>query len=204
MTSEIDQLFGSKTRVSLLTKLLLNPDKSFYTRELSRELCITYSMLYKEQKKLVALNIVQEEKRGKITLVTANKKLPYFNDLKNLIIKTAGLGDLLKNSFAELQGIKYMLVYGSIASGQESASSDIDLLIVGEANEEKILTIAGNVEKQVGREVNYILWSPSEFMQRVKSKHHLLVDIAEKPVMILRGDEDEFRRTVKEPNHKPN
>jgi len=201
MTSKIDKLFGSKTRVALLAKLVSNPDKSFFLRGLSRDLRIPYSMLYKEEKNLASLSIVQEVKQGKVTLVSINKHLPYFNELKSLLIKTAGLGDLLKETFSKLQGIQYALVYGSIASGEESGSSDVDLLIVGENSEEKILNALSPVEKDVGRELNYIFWSREEFMERVKSKHNLLVDIAEKPAIMLVGDEDEFRRTVKKQNH---
>ena len=204
MTSKIDKLFGSKTRVTLLAKLVLNPDKSFFLRELSRDLHIPYSMLYKEEKNLASLSIVQEVKQGKVTLVSINKNLPYFNELKNLITKTAGLGGLLKETFSKLHGIQYALVYGSIASGEESASSDVDLLIVGEISEEKILNAVSLAEKEVGREVNYILWSRDELMERVKSKHNLLVDIAAKPAIMLVGDEDEFRRTLKKQNHRTN
>ena len=197
MTYRMDRLFGSKTRVTLLAKLLMNPEKSFYIRELSRELDIPYSMLYKEEKNLVSLNIINEEKKGKVTLVAINKNLPYFDELKNLLIKTAGLGDLLKNALTGLMGIRYALVYGSFASGEESASSDIDVLIIGSAREEKILGAISSVEKVVGREINYILWNETEFAKRVKSRHHLLMEIASKPVIMLIGEEDEFRRTVK-------
>jgi predicted nucleotidyltransferase len=197
MTYRMDRLFGSKTRVTLLAKLLMNPEKSFYIRELSRELNIPYSMLYKEEKNLVSLNIITEEKKGKVTLVSINKNLPYFAELKNLLIKTAGLGDLLKNALSELTGIRYALVYGSFASGEESASSDIDVLIIGSDREEKTLGVIGSVEKAVGREINYILWNEAEFAKRVKSRHHLLMEIASKPVIMLVGEEDEFRRTVK-------
>jgi predicted nucleotidyltransferase len=197
MTSKIDRLFGSKTRVTLLVKLLMNSEKSFYIRELSRELNIPYGMLYKEEKNLASLNIINEENKGKVTLVTINKSLPFFAELKNLLIKTAGLGDLLKNALSELSGVRYALVYGSFASGEESASSDIDVLIVGSAKEEKILNAIGSTEKTVGREINYILWNEEEFMKRVRSRHHLLTEIASKPLMMLIGEEDEFRRTIK-------
>jgi predicted nucleotidyltransferase len=204
MISKIDQLFGSKTRVKLLTKLLLNPEKTFYMRKLSRELHVTYSMIRKEAKNLASLGIINENKQGKVTLISINKSLPYFNDLKNLIVKTSGIGDLLKDVFSKLSGIDYALVYGSMASGEESTSSDVDLLIVGQSSEEEILKIVGVIEEEVEREVNYVLWTKEDFMQRVKSKHHLLVDIAEKPVIMLVGDENEFRRTVKKPNHRTN
>jgi predicted nucleotidyltransferase len=182
----------------------MTPDKSFYIRELSRDLGIPYGMLYKEEKNLVSLGVVNEEKRGKVTLVSINKNLPYFAELKNLMIKTAGLGDLLKTALSGLEGIRYALVYGSFASGGESESSDIDLLIVGNASEEKVLNVIGQVEKEVGREINYILWSEEEFMKRVKSRHHFLMEVSSKPVIMLVGEEDELRRAVKKWSHKEN
>jgi len=193
----MDRLFGSKTRVSLLSKLLMNPDRSFYIRELSRDLKIPYSMLYKEEKNLVSLGVVNEEKRGKVTLVSVNKNLPYFAELKNLMIKTAGLGDLLRRAFSDMKEIRYALVYGSFASGDEARSSDVDLLIIGDVAEEKILNLIGRIEKEVEREINHILWSKEEFTKRIESRHHLLKDIASKPVIMLVGEENEFRRTVK-------
>jgi len=196
MTSRIDRLFGSTTRVALLSKMMMNPDRSFFIRELSRELRIPYGMLYKEEKNLVSLNILTEEKKGKVTLVTVNKKLPYFAEIRRLMTKTTGLADLMKSALSRLRGIRYALIYGSFASGEESESSDIDLLVIGDVEEEKVLNAISETEKEVEREINYILWSEKEFMKRVKSKHHLLTDIVSKPLIMLVGEEDEFRRTA--------
>lgn len=197
MTSQIDRLFGSKTRVILLSKLMMNPDRSFHIRELSKQLGIPYSMLYKEEKNLVALGIVNEEKRGKITLLSVNKKLPYLAELKGLMIKTAGIGDLTRSALSKLRGEQYALIYGSFASGEHAESSDVDVLIVGKVDEESVLKAVSQVEGKIGREINYILWSEREFTTRAKSKHHLLLDIVSKPIIMLIGDEDEFRRAVK-------
>lgn len=90
MTSKLDKLFGSKTRATLLAKLMMDSDKRFYIRELSKILGIPYGMLYREVKNLVLLGILQEEKTGKVTLISANKKLPYFAELKGIMVKTAG------------------------------------------------------------------------------------------------------------------
>lgn len=197
MTSKMDRLFGSKTRVLILSKLFMNSDKTFYLRELSRELKIPYGMLYKEEKNLVSLGVVTEEKKGKVTLVSVNKSLPFFAELKRLMVKTVGLGDLLRDAFLELEGIKYALIYGSFASGEEHELSDIDVLIVGKVAEDEVLDITEKIEKDVRREINYILWSEKEFARRVKIRHHLLRDIAGKPMIMLVGDEDGFRRAVK-------
>jgi predicted nucleotidyltransferase/predicted transcriptional regulator len=197
MTSEIDRLFGSKTRVALLSKLLMNADKSFYIRQLAKETNIPYSMLYKEEKNLASLGVVNEEKKGKVTLVSVNKKLPYFAELKSLILKTAGLASLLGNALSKLQDVRYALIYGSFASGEETESSDVDVLIVGNVAEEKILKAVSAIEERTGREINYIVWSEGEFRKRVRSKHHLLTGMARKPVIMLIGEESEFRRAAK-------
>ena len=197
MTYRIDRLFGSKTRVAMLSKILSNPDKKYYLRELANELNMPYSMLYKEKDNLAKLGIITEEKKGRINLVAVNRSLPYFAELKALIAKTAGVGGVLRASLAGLTGVKYAAVYGSFASGEESASSDVDLLIVGDAEEEEVLRAAASAEKSLGREVNYILWSEKEFNSKVKSGHHLITDIEAKPVIMVAGDEREFRRAAK-------
>ena len=196
MTSKIDKLFGSKTRVTLLSKLLMNPHERFYIRELSKSLKIPYGMLYREVKNLALLEVITEEKRGKITLLSVNTSLPYYAELRDLMIKTAGLGDFLRAALSEFEGMRYALIYGSLASGEVTERSDIDLLVVGGLDEEELLRTMSRVEKDVGREVNYILWSEEEFLRRGREGHHLLADMAEKPLMMLVGEEDEFRRAV--------
>ena len=196
MISKIDTLFGSKTRVTLLSKLMMNPDKQFYLRELSRDLKIPYSMLYKEEKTLVSLGILSEEKRGNVTFVYVNKKVPYFTELKSLITKTVGLGDVVKTALLGLKGIRFALIFGSFARGEESVSSDVDLLIIGNLDEEKILKAVSQAEVEVAREINYILWSEQEFKKRIRSRNHLLVEIASNPIIIIIGEENDFRRAV--------
>ncbi len=153
-------------------------------------------MLYREVKNLVSLGIITEEKKGKITLLSVNMDLPYFAELRGLMIKTAGLGDSMRDALSGFVGIRYALIYGSLASGEETDRSDVDFLVVGEVDGEDLLRAMSGVEKDVGREVNYILWSEDEFMERVREGHHLLADISRKPVLMLVGDEDEFRRII--------
>ncbi|MFQ5712237.1 MAG: nucleotidyltransferase domain-containing protein, partial [Candidatus Geothermarchaeales archaeon] len=178
----------------MLSKLMMNSERQFYIRELSRGLNIPYGVLYREVKNLVSLGILMEEKRGKVTLISANKKLPYFAELKGMMMKTAGLGDLMRDALSDLRGIRYALIYGSFASGEEAESSDVDLLVVGDLSEEDVLSALSRAEKDVGREINYILWSEEEFSKRVRRRHHLLVEIARSPIIMLIGDEHEFRR----------
>ena len=96
-----------------------------------------------------------------------------------------------------LKEIKYALVYGLFAGGDQTESSDIDLLIVGGVEEENVLKAISQIEKKVDRDINYILWNNNEFAKRAKSRYHLLTDVSKKPIIMVTGDQEEFRRALK-------
>ena len=197
MISQVDKLFGSRTRVLILSKLVMNPNHSFYIRQLSTQLGVTFSVVYKELENLKALGLVTEQRKGKLRLFTINKQSVIYDELRKLLVKTTALGQQLQASLPELETAKYALIYGSIARGEELETSDVDLLIIGDIAEEKLIAGIRKVEEGIGREINYILWSETEFEKRAKTKHHLLTEIADNPIIGLVGDVDEFRRAVK-------
>lgn len=188
-------LFGSKTRTKLLTKLMMEPERQFYIREISRETQIPYGMVYKELDNLKQLGIIKSQKKGKITLLQVNKETPYYKDLRNLIMKTTGISNIIQNHLKH-PDIEYLLVFGSIASGEDTPESDIDLMIIGDIPETKLIEEAKEIEKNIGRELNYILWTREEFEKKIKEKNHLLIDVADKPIIMLKGSEDEFRGSI--------
>ena len=190
-------LFGSKTRTHLITRLMMEPDKQYYIRELSRETQTPYSMVYKEIENLKQLGLIKSEKKGKITLLWVNKKLPYYKDLRNLIMKTTGISYIIQEQLRKLSNIDYLLIFGSTASGEDTPESDIDLMIIGDIPEIEIIKAVSETEKNVERELNYILWTRDEFEKKIKEKNHILIDVAENPIIMLRGTADEFRGSIK-------
>ncbi|MBN2334564.1 nucleotidyltransferase domain-containing protein [Candidatus Bathyarchaeota archaeon] len=198
----MDKLFGSKTRVRVITELVMNPMRAFYIRELSRELGIPYGMVYREIGNLAELGIITLEKRGKITVIHVNMGLPYLSDLRNMVLKTTGVSHMILEKISSKDGILFMLVFGSMASGEYAEGSDIDLMVIGNLDEELLLSAAKRIEEDTGRDVNYMLWGEDEFREKAKAGHHLLLDIVEKPLIMLVGSEDEFRGAVKAAGHK--
>jgi predicted nucleotidyltransferase len=190
-------LFGSKTRTKLITRLMMKPDKQYYIRELSRETQTPYSMVYKEIENLKQLGLIKSEKKGKITLLWVNKELPYYKDLRSLIMKTTGISYTIQEQLRKLSKIDYLLIFGSTASGVDTPESDIDLMIIGDIPELELIEAVNETEKNVERELNYILWTRDEFEKKIKEKNHLLIDVAENPIIMLRGSEDEFRGPIK-------
>jgi predicted nucleotidyltransferase len=192
----LEKLFTSKTRIKLLELLLFNPQKEFHIRQISRMIGISAPYIAKELKNLKEINLIIEFRKGNLKLFKINKKAPIFEEIKRIFLKTESFGEILIKNLKNLD-VKYALIYGSFASGKESEKSDIDLLIIGEVNEEKILEVIRSLELKTGREVNYILWNSKEFEEKIREKHHLLIDIIKKPFIMLIGDKNEFRKIVK-------
>jgi len=157
---------------------------------------ISAPYIAKELKNLKEINLIIEFRKGNLKLFKINKKAPIFEEIKRIFLKTESFGEILIKNLKNLD-IKYALIYGSFASGKESEKSDIDLLIIGDVNEEKVLEVIRSLELKTGREVNYILWNSKEFEEKIRKKHHLLIDIIKKPFIMLIGDKNEFRKIVK-------
>lgn len=192
----IERLITSRTRIKLLKLFFLNREKEFYLREIAKLTEENLNSIRRELDNLLKAGIIKERKRGNQKLYKVNKDSPIHEELRKLILKTVGIGDTLKKSLSKLGDIKYSLIYGSFAAGEEIEESDIDLLIVGNLDEEKVIRVIRKLESELTREISYILWNKKEFEKRVKEKSHILLDIVEKPFIMIVGDEAEFRKAV--------
>lgn len=192
----LERLFTSKTRVRVL-ELLLFSDVPLHLREIARRVNITPTYVSKELQNLEVLNLVRKSEKGTLYLYEINRSSPIYEELKGIFLKTESLGDYLKE---ELKGrnIRYALIYGSFAKGEEKETSDIDLLMIGDVKEEELISVITRIEEGIKREISYVLWKEEEFLKRARDGHHLLKDIIENPVIGVIGDVDEFRRIVEE------
>ena len=190
----LEKLFTSKTRIRILELLIFNPDREFHLREISRKIKITPIYVKRELQNLKELGLILESRKGNLSLFRINRNSSIFPELKNIFIKTEYFGELIKKSLKKLK-IDFAFIFGSYAKGIESKDSDIDLFVVGDVKEDELLNIIQKIENKTGREINYVLWKKSLFMKRAK-KHHLLNEIAENPVIMLVGDEDELRKII--------
>lgn len=192
----LEKLFTSKARVKILELLLFDPASEFHIREVARRTGVSATYVRKELDQLCKINLVTETSLGNLKVYRINRDSPIVEDIKRIFLKTDSLGGLLSKELAEFGRIDYALVYGSFAGGEENANSDIDLLLIGHVDEEKLISLIGSIEKKTGREINYILWTPAELNQRIQEHHNLLRDIISKPFIMLIGDANEFRRSV--------
>lgn len=192
----LERLFTSKTRVKILAEMLLNPGREYHIRELSRITGISPIYVQKELKNLQSLGLLVSRKQGNMILYALDKHSVISDDLKRMFLKTEGVGtEILRG--VDKSEIKYALIYGSFAKGAETASSDIDLLVIGDIDEDVLLESVSKAERKIGREINYLLWTPREFVQKARQKIPLLLEILKTDVVMIVGEQREFKRFIK-------
>ncbi|MDD5079019.1 MAG: nucleotidyltransferase domain-containing protein [Candidatus Omnitrophica bacterium] len=187
---DISNIFKSKTRKALFKLYFTNPEGEYYLRELERFLGLPVSMIRKELIRLEAEGVFLTRKRGNHAYYSINKSYSLFSELKSIVFKTVGVDGALKQSLSKIKGIELAFIYGSFAKQSENAASDIDLFIMGNIDENKLIREIKKAEGSLKREVNYTLYTTDEFRKKKAKKDSFILDLMEKPKVFLIGDKN--------------
>ena len=190
-------LFG-KTRQAVLALLYGRANSSFYTKQILDAVKTGRGTVQRELKNLTAAGIITREVEGRQVYYQANDRCPIFNELKSIVRKTFGVADIIRQSLATVADkIQVAFIFGSIASGNEDITSDIDIMVVGAISFGEVVSLLSSAEEKLGREVNTVVYPVSEFKRKVRDDHHFVKTVLEGEKIFLIGDEGELARLVK-------
>jgi predicted nucleotidyltransferase len=181
------QISKSRLRQKLLSYFFSNPEANFYVREASSILKEDAGNLSKELIRLEKDGIFISNIRGKQKYFSLNKEYPLFNELKAVVSKTIGIEGSLREIVHADSGIKIAFIYGSFVQNKETSSSDVDLFIIGKPDENKLMERIEALEENLGREINYTVYSERDFANKVKSKSSFILNIIKRPNIFLKG-----------------
>jgi predicted nucleotidyltransferase len=188
----IEVLFGSYRRL-ILGQLLLRPDESFHVREIARITGVPAGSLHRELKLLTNAGILLRTVVGNQVHYQADRSCPIYEELASILRKTVGLASVLRDLLAPLQSkITIALVFGSMAQGKTSASSDIDLLVIGTASFAAVVEVCHVGTKQLGREVNPVVMSRAAVQLKLREHNRFISRILKEPKIFVIGDAGEF------------
>jgi predicted nucleotidyltransferase/DNA-binding transcriptional ArsR family regulator len=183
-----DLLFGSYRR-DVLGLLLLHPGESYHVREIARITGKPANTLYRELGTLARSGLLIRRAQGNQVHYEANTANPIYEELRGILKKTTGVVDVFRFALEPLaKRIKLALIYGSVASGKESAWSDIDLLLVGDVKFEEVVNVLGPAEDALRREDNRHVYGEREFAEKGRRKELFLARVLEGPKLMLSGD----------------
>lgn len=186
-------IFGrSKIRKELMGLYFSHPEKRYYIRQLAR---ITGSPAAYARKALLKLQeegLLKSEFQGKERYFYLNKEYPLYEEIKKIVSKTMGAEGLLRKTLQKITGIESAFIFGSFAQGKEDAQSDIDLMVLGHPEEDEIVLAVSKLEKALDREINYHIYSRTEFGKKVQGKESFVHSIMRHPKIFIIGHEKEL------------
>ena len=185
----------SKTRQKILKLLFANEEKSFYLSEIARIAGTSAGNAQREMNRLRKEGVVKSEKRGNLRYFELDKKNPAFSDIENIVKKTIGVGAELSEIFGKLKRVDFAFIFGSYAKDELRSGSDIDVVVIGDPDEEELNKKISLAEKSIGREINYHLYAFSEFKKKIKGDS-FLKNIVRKYIL-LSGNKNELKKLLR-------
>ena len=181
----------SKVQQRVLALIFGHSDRSFYTSEIVRRVGSGVGAVQRELFRLQRSGLVSVERIGNQKHYRANEASPVFQDLRGLVEKTVGLIEPLRKSFEPYNNaIKTAFVYGSVARGTDTASSDIDVLVIGDdLNYSDLYAAAQQAEDKLRRRVQPLFMTAEDWHRRASDEGSVMNKISLSPKIFIVGSD---------------
>lgn len=189
----LSEILSSKARAEFFRILFGIDSKEYHLREIQRRAGLAIGTIRQEAKKLEKIGLIRKRQDGNRTYFKADRTHPLYLTIHDLVLKTSGLRDIFQKSLS-IHPIKFAFVFGSLASGNEAADSDIDLFVLGDIGLRAICKLIKEPGRQINREINPHIMSVEEFTKRKIEKEHFITTILESPRLMIIGNEDDFAK----------
>ena len=190
-SSLADALFSS-TQQRVLSLLFGQPERSFFVTEIMSLVESGRGAVQRELGRLAKSGLVTVTRIGNQKHYQASHDSPLFEELCSIIKKTVGLQEPIRATLKPLESrISLALIYGSIAKHSDTATSDIDLLLVSDQlTLEEVYVALAPAERLLDRRVATILYTSKEFVHRRKAKKSFLTRMLNGPYIVVMGSVD--------------
>ena len=194
----IEELFSNRILTGLLSLFLLHPDEEFHQRRLAELVGGARRPVQLNLLRLENLGLVFRWEDGNRVAYRCNRESPIFEELRGIILKTAGLGDVIRRGLEpHAGGIAAAFVYGSVAEGEDDAHSDIDLMIVGDIGSREASVALSEAKSFLRREINLSVHRREGFREKYREGNHYIRRVVASPKIFIIGGEDELEGILK-------
>jgi predicted nucleotidyltransferase len=196
MHQSLPSLLFPEYRRRVLGLLLLRPDEALHGREIARRTGLPAGTITRELTKLAEVGLLKRTKRGNQQVYSADTSGPIFTELASILRKTSGLADVLVQALAPAAPkLRLAFVFGSVARGQETGGSDVDVMLIGDLGFREAVELLHPCQATLGREVNPKLFSTREFTDKAATEP-ILIDVLAKPKIFLIGNAHDLEELV--------
>jgi len=193
MSKQPIEFLFSPYRRQVLAVLFLRPDEQFHVRELERITGVSAGSLHRELKAMAESGLLLREKIGNQVFYRANRDCTIYEELAAIFRKTMGLTSLLQDALSDLDDkIDAAFVFGSMASGRQTAGSDLDICVLGEASLLEVVKALSPVQETLQREVNPVVMTAKKFSDLSGRKDRFVTRVLNEPILFVKANRDEL------------
>lgn len=184
----------TRTQQRLLARLFGRPDLDYSVSELIQVTGAGSGAVQRELARLTGAGLLQVDSVGNQKRYRANPQAPIHDELVSIVRKTFGLAEPLRQALAPLSGrISNAFLYGSVAKREDTATSDIDLMIVSDdLGYPGIMAALHPLMEQLGRPVNPTIYTRAELRDKLNAGNSFIRRVLAQPRIDLIGTSDEL------------
>ena len=190
--ADLQDLMISRVRVKMLELFFTNGEEMYYVREITREIKEEINAVRRELERLLGAGLLRSEQRGNRLYYSLNKRYLYYQELQQMVVKSAGLGRKVRRLRRKLGTLDFVMFSGKFVRGLDPVQDEVEVLIVGEVVLPELQALMKEEEKRLGREVNYAVFDAEEFEFRKARRDPFVMDILYRTRVMVIGNEDEF------------
>ena len=199
MSKQPIEFMFSPYRRQVLAVLLLRPDERFHVRELERITGVSAGSLHRELKAMAESGLLLRERIGNQVFYRANTDCSIYDELATIFRKTMGLTSLLQEALSGLGGeVQVAFVFGSMASGRQTAGSDLDVCVLGDASLLDVVKALSPVQETLRREVNPVVMTLKKFSDLYRKKDRFVSRVLSEPVLFIKANRDELEKLIQD------
>lgn len=193
MSKQPIEFMFSPYRRQVLAVLFLRPDEQLHVRELERITGVSAGSLHRELKAMAESGLLLREKIGNQVFYKANTDCSIYEELAAIFRKTMGLTSLVQDALSDLgDKVQIAFVFGSMASGRQTAGSDLDICVLGEVSMLEVVKALSPVQETLRREVNPVVMTPKKFFDLSRKNDRFVTRVLSEPILFVKANRDEL------------
>jgi len=181
----LERIIISKVRVKILKTFLLNPESTYHIRGLVRKLGEEINAIRRELKNLELFGIIKSKKQANKLVYTLNKESIFLPELRSMFLKDTQEVKLVSSVLTKIENIEGAILTQAYINGEYKNENDIDILIIGKPNLNKLNKEMEKVEKDIGKELRMAVLSPEDFEFQKKQREAFVRNILENENVVL-------------------
>lgn len=174
-------------QVRLLALLLLQPERSWTLQKLAETLAAPASSVHRELGRAEAAGVIRRDATVRPHQFSAATDDPLHEPLSMMLHRSIGVEEQLAAAL-DRPGVLAAVIHGSWVSGKRHPGSDIDVLVVGDADLRELRRVVRPIGKAAGRTIDLTVQSAKEFDHLIAERSSFARRILEAPTTPLVGD----------------